>query len=396
MKKAVVLGCGYTALGVIQALASKGVKVIYLSTSPNRHEFSHFSRFVLEFLKAPSPVDERDKLLELLMRKKQNWEGALMIPTSDASVAFVSQNREILAARYVLAVQKWDIVKRILNKRSLYLKAQEIGIPTPKILFPDSVEILSTKKDYLCYPCILKPFESPRFSEIFNKKVLIVHDFDELIDNYMETQRHKLDVMVSEIIPGEDFRLFHYRSYIDDKGRVLAEMCTQKLQQNPPGFGVSRVTKTIPMIEDIQQLALRLLRSFSYRGVSSSEFKFDIRDNQFKLMEINVRPVSPERLFVAAGINFPYITYLDLVDKIKIPAQTYNTEIYWIDLFAEIYQLIMMIERKEFAVMNYFWPYRKKRKVFCLPFLNDPIPFIVRSLAMVKNFLRAFMNRLLS
>ena len=327
------------------------------------------------------------------METKQDWDGALLIPTTDLSVAFVSQNRVTLADRYVTAVQSWDIVNELLDKRSLYLHAQELGVPTPGIFFPDSVQSLARTKDGLRYPCILKPVESQKFVERFGTKVIIVHDSEELIAQYMETQRHALDMMVSEIIPGDDSQFFHYRSYIDSQGDVLAEMCTQKLQQVPPDFGVARVSRTVPMIEDIRQLTLKLLRSVSYSGVSSAEYKFDSRDNEFKLIEINVRPVVPERLFVAAGINFPHITYLDLVENVRRRAPTYDPDIYWIDQFGEFYELAKMLARKRFAVRNYFWPYRNKTKVFCISFLNDPMPFIVRSVEQLGLVSKGLINR---
>jgi predicted ATP-grasp superfamily ATP-dependent carboligase len=396
MGKAIVLGQTKTALGVIHALASEGVKVIYLSTSQSNGDFSHFSRFVSQYVKVPSPKDGRDELIQLLMGTKQDWKGALLIPTNDLSVTFVSQNRDALGTRYVIPVQKWDIVRRILNKRSLYLKAKEIGVPTPRFLFPDSVESLLRKQNYLRYPCILKPFESWRFAEIFGKKVLIVNNFEELINKYMLTQHHNIDVMVSEIITGADSCFYHYRCYIDRKSSVLSEMCTQKLQQTPPVFGVARVSKTIPMIEEIRQLALSLLKSFSYNGVSSTEFKFDIRDKKYKLIEINVRPVLPERLFIEAGVNFPYITYLDYVEKIKPPASSYTSEIYWIDLFEEISELIRMLAGKKFLISNYLWPYRKKRKVLCIPFLYDPLPFVVGGFDLIIKIWKNIINRLRS
>ena len=89
---------------MIEALASSGVEVLYLSTSPNRHEFSHFSRFVSGFIKVASPEEEEGRLLELLMGTERNWDGALLMPTTDLSVAFVSKNRETLTTRYVTAV----------------------------------------------------------------------------------------------------------------------------------------------------------------------------------------------------------------------------------------------------------------------------------------------------
>jgi predicted ATP-grasp superfamily ATP-dependent carboligase len=394
MKKAIILGHGDAALGVLGALASVDIDCIYLSTSTNRREFSHFSRFPLDFMRAPSPRYESDKLLELLMETDKNWDGALLIPTSDYSVEFVSKNRDRLSTRYVPAVTDWETVGRILNKHSLYVQARQIGVPLPAFILPDNPEALEEYGRHLDYPCILKPSDSSRFYEIFHKKVTIINSFDELMTHYEETRRHNLNVMVSEIIPGEDSRLFHYRSYRDRNGGVLAEMCTQKLRQFPPHFGVARISKTVPLIQEIRQPALALLDQFSYRGISSIEFKRDSRDEQYKLIEINVRPVVPERLFVAAGINFPYIAYRDLIDNVQVTGTQYEAEVYWINLFSDIYEFTRTMGKGKFPVKEYFIPYRKKRKVYCMSLRDDPIPFLVRGTDLIKTISGVAVKRL--
>jgi len=69
--------------------------------------------------------------------------------------------------------------------------------------------------------------KTPRFYSIFRKKVLIISSFEELIKKFAEARHHELDVMVSEIIPGTDSDLYHYRSYIDNQGSILAEIFTK-------------------------------------------------------------------------------------------------------------------------------------------------------------------------
>ena len=39
------------------------------------------------------------------------------------------------------------------------------------------------------------------------KKVLIIGSFEELIEKFAEARHHDLDVMVSEIIPGKEFKV---------------------------------------------------------------------------------------------------------------------------------------------------------------------------------------------
>ena len=210
-----------------------------------------------------------------------------------------------------------------------------------------------------------------------------------MIEKFAEARHHELDVMVSEIIPGADSDLYHYRSYIDSQGSILAEMCTKKLRQHPPGFGVACVSKTIPMIHEIRQLALKLLRHFAYQGESSVEFKLDNRNNRYKLMEINIRPVLPELHFVAAGINFPFITYLDLVEGLKTERLVYDTDIYWIQNFSDTREFLRNLRFRKISLNDYLLPYRK-RKVFCVPFFDDPMPFVMTSVEMGMTLGRLF------
>ena len=139
MKRTIVLGSNHVALGVIRALASEGIEVIHLST--DRFYIARFSRFVTRSVKAPSATRESSGLLEFLMNTNENWDGALL-PTNDPSVVFVSKNRQTLAERYIPAVQDWNLIERIIDKKSLYIQAQKIDDPTPKVVFPDSVQAL--------------------------------------------------------------------------------------------------------------------------------------------------------------------------------------------------------------------------------------------------------------
>jgi predicted ATP-grasp superfamily ATP-dependent carboligase len=216
---------------------------------------------------------------------------------------------------------------------------------------------------------------------------------DELIQKFTEARRNNLKVMVTEVIPGTDDHLFHYRSYIGSDGKILAEMCTQKIRQHPPAFGVARVAKTVPMIDEIKKLTLKILSSLSFHGLSSAEFKFDERDRQFKLMEINVRPVLSERLTLAAGINLPYITYLDRVKEIRMHPPTYYPDVYWIDNFMDIMDFFKWRKEENYSFGEYIQPYREK-KVFCVPFLDDPLPFTVKSFIIGKRIVKNLISRM--
>ena len=392
MKKAIVFGSGFVALGAVRALSLEGIEVILLSTGG--YDFARFSKYVHKSFKVPSPEKDAPKLIEFLMHTNEDWDGALLLPADDNFVVFTSKNRELLSERYVPAPQPWSIMGKIIDKKYLYQESHKINIPAPKVIYPKSMEDLSLNKMDLSYPCILKPFMTPAFKEVFNKKVLVVNSFGELTEKFEEVCKHKLEVMISEIIPGADNDLSHYRSYIDDQGEVLAEMCTQKIRQHPPEFGMACAAKTIPMNNDMKESALKLLRHLSYRGESSVEFKLDKRDNKYKLMEINVRPVLPESHFVAAGINFPYTTYLDLVEKVKLRKSDYRKDFYWINNFTDTREFFRALWSGNLNFKEFITPYRRE-KVFCVPFFDDPLPFLMTGLKII-NGIGSLFNRIYS
>lgn len=385
MKKVIVLGAGYGALSVVKALNMRGIQVILLCTARDDHAYC--SRFVSERIIIPDPVDDSDGLLGLLMETRENLDGALLIPTLDEYVIFISQNRMRLKERYVFTVQDWRVVGRIVAKSQLYLQAQKDNVPVPRFFLPDSIEFLVKRQREFSYPFILKPNETHKFDRLYGRKNFIVRDFQKLIELFKDIQNNELEVMMCEIIPGKDSSIYSYRSYIDSQGDVLAEMCTQKLRQYPAGFGQGSVVRTIPLIPDIRDHALKLLRNLSYVGESSAEFKLDYRDNQYKLMEINVRPVVTEWLFVKAGINFPYITYLDLMENIRIPSLDYCQDIYWIHNYWEAVNFLTSLRAGKLDLKEFLTPYWKK-KVFVVPFSDDPKHFLIETYCNCKRALK--------
>lgn len=371
--RAIVLGGHYGALSVARALAEEGVVVMVVASDPRDH--ACHTRFASACLIAPDPEDGPDMLLQSLMALDDRWADALLIPTLDEYVIFVSQNCARLAGKFRFAVPEWDVLRRVVDKSRLYALAAAEGVPSPDFFVPESVAALESSREALAFPCLVKPFESRRFSEVYGSKVLLAHDFGELTRYVSDAERRGLDVMICEIIPGEVSTIFSHYCYIDSTGEVLGEMCSRKMQQYPRRFGQGSVHTSIPMIRDIREGALKLLRGAGYRGEADTEFKFDRRDGLYKLMEINTRPVVSERLFVEAGVNFPYLAYRDLVEDIRVPVSGYKTNVTWIHNHWELVSLLRSVRTRSGDVARTLRSYRGKR-VYAVPFWDDPGHFI--------------------
>jgi predicted ATP-grasp superfamily ATP-dependent carboligase len=338
-------------------------------------------------------LEESSELLNHLLYDSKEWHGSLLVPTNDASLDFIIQNRESLTPCYIIPLCDSEIISNILNKGKLYSQAQKTGIPIPKVSFPDGIAYLEEHRKDLRYPCILKPFETHKFRHVFREKMIVINNFDELIKYFMEAERHNLSVMVVEIIPGLSDCLYHYRSFVDRDGNVLAEMCTQKLRQYPAGYGEARMSKTIPVMDEIKHLTLKLLKSYPFCGFSSAEYKYDQRDKQYKLMEINIRSVTPERLFTAAGINFSYISYLYFAEQVVRYVKEYKSGIYWINEFADVLEFLRGRRDGNCSFKEYLRPYFSSN-IFAVSFFDDPLPFLATSCTITKNLGNGLYNKL--
>lgn len=372
MKTALVLGTGIIALGMIRSYGQAGIRVIHLTSKPN--DPGSFSKYVWQKKIVP-PISNKSALLELLNHPPDDWIGALLDPAHDPGIAFIAKNYESLSRHYILATPSWKVIAGIIDKRMLYVKAHKIGVPTPLVFFPNSSNELVRDSLGLQYPCILKPYETNPFYDLYGKKVLTVNTLEDLSKKFEDVQQHDIPVMVSEIIPGPDSNIVVYISYIDDAGNVLAEMCVQKIRQHPSGFGVTSVNRTISLNEQIRSFTLQIFRNCGFSGVSEAEFKYDPRDNKYKLIEINVRHPLFNAIFPKAGINFAEVQYADKVESRSISPQKYCANIYWIHNFYDLYEIRRNLRTKSVPITKFLGPYFQK-KTFAVPFHDDPIPFI--------------------
>jgi predicted ATP-grasp superfamily ATP-dependent carboligase len=66
-----------------------------------------------------------------------------------------------------------------------------------------------------------------------------------------------------------------------------------------------------------------LLAHLSYRGVFEAEFKYDARDGQFKLLEVNARPWYFIGFAADCGVDFCAMAYRDALGLPVEPVSTY-------------------------------------------------------------------------
>jgi predicted ATP-grasp superfamily ATP-dependent carboligase len=387
MKKVLVVGCYVMGLAVIRALHLKNIDTVAMYYRDN--DIAHLSRYVSERVRIPHPVEEEKEFISFLVNNSNRWGGSLILATDDYVAVTISKNKDTLARYYVVETADWEVVQIFIEKERTYKLAEECGVPYPRTFSPKNLQELHEIKHDITYPYILKPVRGHEFKSIFNTKNFKVNNDTELLDKFKTCMESAQEVMVQEIIPGPDTNIYKMTTYINSQGNMSATFFYNKIRQNPPQFGIMRVGISTERNQKVELFSYRLLKHANFRGICNVEFRKDPRDNQLKLIEVNVRMNRTNLLSTYCGINFPWLIYMDLVENRQIDIKDYKENFYWIELYADIFNTIFRHRQENIKFSDYLKPYLSRNKAYAIFSLSDLMPFLKQTLVLPQFFLRS-------
>jgi len=376
-------------LGVARALGRMGVPVVMFHY-PER-DLARVSRYVVESVAAPNPEHDEEGFIEKLVDYGTRRGGGVLMPTSDETVVAVARHKARLKQYFMVACPDWAVAERFIDKKHTYALAEAVGVPAPKTFVPGSLEEVEEKARLLGFPCLVKPSTGHLFYTHFRRKMFPVDDLDALVRLYREATEAGLQVLLQEIIPGDDRHGVNYNAYAWD-GRALVEFTARKVRNAPPWYGSPRVAIS-EAIPEVIEPGRRILQALQFSGFACTEFKKDDRDGVYKLMEINGRHNLSTLLAVACGINFPWLEYQHHISG-EIPApRDFRKGVYWIDLTRDIGYSVAYARKERYSIADYLRPYLKPH-VFAILDYKDPKPFVRRTLLLLRQGLRQALTRL--
>lgn len=369
---AILLGNGsVNDLSFARSLGRRGVPTLMLASKQLLGSYTRFGLVV-----GMPAVEERAaewmELLDLVASRVAT--PAVLFATADPHCIWVARQAERLHRSFRFLLPSAETVERIINKREQYAVAEAAGVKIPKTFYPESVADVERLADTLSYPVILKPHQAHLGRErLRNRKVLVLNSPSELRSAYVQYADGG-SFMIQDVIPGGDDALFSYSAYWDEDGREQAWLTRQKLRQYPPTFGDGSCQRTVdaPAVADLSR---RLLRAFNYRGLVGVEFKWDVRDKTYRLMEINARTVSGNQLAISAGIDFPWIAYRHLAGFNDAPTPPFQTQVQYVNEEWDI-QAFWALRK---AGRLTFWSWLSSlrgTKAWALSAVDDPMPLL--------------------
>jgi len=163
--------------------------------------------------------------------------------------------------------------------------------------------------------------------------------------------------MIQEFIPG----FIHDACTLTNHGRVVAILTQRRHLMYPiyGGVGAVNVTTHDKKLSDI---ARQLLEEIKWHGPAQVEFKFDERDKEYKLIELNPKLWGTLDLSLKVDFNFPAMIRDILLEKNFVPPDHYPEGIRYKFLFPQaITAYCQMI--KDFGLKSVF-DARKYQKTY--------------------------------
>jgi predicted ATP-grasp superfamily ATP-dependent carboligase/2-polyprenyl-3-methyl-5-hydroxy-6-metoxy-1,4-benzoquinol methylase len=342
---------------------------------------AHKSRYVKEVIRVPHPEKHEEEFVDAVLQQKGRFAGCFLVPGSDETLAVVARHKTRLAEHFVVACPEWEIVSRYIEKKHTYRLAEAFGVPVPKTVVPASAEDVERYAAGIEFPCLVKPSQSHLFYPLFKTKMIPVRNLDEMIAVYRQSAEYHLEVMLQEIIPGDDDAVVNYNAYAWE-GRSLVEFTARHIRNAPPWWGSPRVALS-EWIPEVIEPGRKALQSIGFYGYACTEFKRDARDGVYKLMEINGRHNLSGLLAVRCGINFPWLHYLHLMNGTIPEAGKFREGVYWIDIARDLGYSLMYFRKEKYPWISYVRPYFKPH-VFAILDLKDMKPFARRCCFLAK------------
>ncbi|MGC9317114.1 MAG: ATP-grasp domain-containing protein [Armatimonadota bacterium] len=396
-----------TALGVIRALAQEGVPVIAAGARANC--LSMRSRYVSHAF-----VDER---------LAADWEGfvaalqslgarvspkPVLFVSTDFQAAAVGNAVDVLREHYLYTYVDPQRLMVALDKRRTCEVAAEAGVGAPATVVAGPDSSIAAITEQIRFPAVVRPaawvelsegmvVQHEQFRRAFGAKAVRARDRDEL-ERYLQSAADLgTPTIVQEEIVGPSSRIFGASTYSDEDFQVRALFVCKKTRQLPSDFGSGTMVESMAC-EAVADHTKRLVKAAGYHGVAELEFKFDERDQEFKIIEINPRPGTWISVAPASGVNTPYVAYTQLQGAAMPPVEQTGDTVKWINARTDLEYLYKYRggdhTGEPLSVTSYLKSIRGRR-VWAYWDPRDPLPSLVRFRAASGDICRRIVRKLL-
>jgi D-aspartate ligase len=317
----------------------------------------------------------------------------ILMPTTDASALLVAHHAGALKEAYDFPVQPSGLARALSNKASMFHLAQECGIPTPDTFFPECRADVRKFLETAALPVMLKAIDYGVLQRTFSgdgKQIAISRE--EVLLKYDRMQNPgQPNLVLQEYIPGRDDTIWMFNGYFNRDSECLFGMTGQKIRQSPAYTG-STCLGVCRRNDEVLALTLRFMKAIGYTGILDIGYRYDARDGQYKVLDVNPRIGSTFRLFAGDGdMDVARALYLDVTGQTIQPSSPrYGRK--WIVEDCDLASSIRYFRDGQLTVKDWLMSFRGVQETAFLS-LRDPIPAVAVFVSDAQQFATRMFRR---
>ncbi|WP_225049316.1 hypothetical protein [Lacticaseibacillus kribbianus] len=267
----------------------------------------------------------------------------ILCMAGDEYVELGIRNREALKDVVWIPYPDLAVLDDVYYKDHFYALCEQNGLPYPTTVVVNQQDYKQKVADLtIAFPVAMKPadaaqqialdFEGQRKAYKFQNK-------EDILDMIQRTYAAGYDgnILLQDFIPGGDDSMYTVNFYADRDHNVRQITMGRQLLQDPSDFLVGNYVATfIEHHEAIEQKLIHFVKAIQYSGFGNFDLKFDARDQEFKLIELNPRQGRSAFYTTASGTNLVIPAVEELLFDVPFTETDYNRADYlWLGVNAD-------------------------------------------------------------
>ncbi|MFI6445779.1 ATP-grasp domain-containing protein [Kitasatospora sp. NPDC050543] len=309
----------HSAVGAVRTFGRVGVPVYAMVE--DRLTPTAVSRYLTGAFIRPSTGRESPEQLVagMMALGREIGRPTVAVSTDDESAVLLAEHAGELSKHFLLPPVPAGLPRRLANKGELHSICRSAGTPTPRSCAPADRAALIAAARRWGYPVVLKNLEPfTRLSRPVVGHTTVVQDEAELLAACALADcdgEAGPSVLAQEYLPGEQAEDWFTHLCCGPGGEPRTLFTGLKLRSWPPEQGVTTRARALPNPE-LAALTADLCRSIGYSGVADLDWRLDLRDGRYKLVDFNPRTGAQFRLFETEdGVDVLRALHLSLTGR---------------------------------------------------------------------------------
>lgn len=258
----------------------------------------------------------------------------ILMGCGDSYVELIIRNKKLLAENIIAPYVDEEQMEDLLTKLKFYRMCDRYGVKYPGTFIYDG----AMKGEFVLpfgFPVIVKPSDGIKYWRhpfATQKKVYRIGNMDELKKVIRQIYEAGYDdrLIIQDFIPGDDSRLRVMICYSgrDRKVKLMSLAHVMLEEHTPHGLGNTAVLTT-EYDPELSETLRRFLDSIGYTGFSTFDIKYDERDGQFKILEVNLRQGRSNYYVTGSGNNLAKYVVEDYIYEKELELEIANADYLW-------------------------------------------------------------------